>query len=40
MTGTLEAGSTDQAKELLGEMNLTVNEITQVKKKPPQRLKL
>jgi type II secretory pathway component PulF len=36
MEGTLEASSTDQAKELLAEMNLTVNEIAQAKKKPPK----
>ena len=36
MTGTLEATSSDQATELLTEMNLTVNEITKAKQKPPK----
>ena len=31
MKGTLEAGSHGQAQEMLGEMNLTVNSITQAK---------
>lgn len=36
MTGTLEAASSDQAIELLTEMNLTVNEITAAKQKLPR----
>ena len=36
MKGTIEAGSNEQAHQLLTEMNLTVNEITQVTDRKPK----
>jgi type IV pilus assembly protein PilC len=37
MKGTLEAGSPDQASEMLNEMQLTVNEIQKAREKKPPR---
>ena len=36
MKGTLEAGSSEQASEMLGQMQLTVNELQKVRQKKPK----